>query len=151
MKYWKEDKDEESGCSWKVRVKGSCFPVCHLFSLIIVNDVCGYWSGFQRIGKRMKDLAVVLSRGLLSEVLLFFTLVLFSINRIAWSLSDGDFGFWPRDLVCWTRLVEFLSKILADIQFLSRVLSIISVIFHNGNIKGSFVQFLVCWLFYCGS
>ena len=79
--YCKEDKDEESGCIWEV------------------NDVYGYWFGFQRIGKRMKDLAAVWNRDLLSKVLIFFTLVLFSMNLISWSLIDGDFGFQPRDLV----------------------------------------------------
>ena len=86
---------------WKYKLKGSRCSVCHeLWSLIILNDVCAYWFRFQRIGKRMKDLAVVWSWDLLSEVLIFFTLVFFSINLIAWSLIDGDFGFRTRDLVC---------------------------------------------------
>ena len=97
----------------------------------------------QRIAKRMKDLAAVWNRDLLSEVLIFFTLVLSSMNLISCSLIDTNFGFGPLDLVCWTSLLEFLSNVLVVIHFLY---SIIFVIFHNGNIKGNFLQFLVCRL-----
>ena len=106
--YCKEDKDDESDCIWEE------------------NDVYGYWFGFQRIGKRMKDLAAVWNRDLFS---VFFTLVLSSMNLISCSLIDTNFGFGPWDLVCWNRLLEFLSNILLVIQFLYSIF----VIFHNGN------------------
>ena len=39
----------------------------------------------------MKDLAAVWTKGVFSEVLIIFTLVLFSINLILWSLIiDSD-------------------------------------------------------------
>ena len=59
-----------------------------LWSLIIVNVVCGYWFEIERIEEMDERFGCSLGQGLLSEVLFIFASILFSINLLVWGLGQ---------------------------------------------------------------